>query len=424
MNIKIADSWLREYLITKARPLELAEKLSLTSVSVEKVEKIDNDYVYDIEVTSNRLDLMSVIGIAREAFAILPRFGIDAKLEIPQSKITLSKEKFPILIKSDSKIVNRITTVAIDVTVKPSPGYIKERLEASGIRSLNNLIDVTNYVMRETGHPVHVFDYDRLNTSELTIRESKQGEKIITLDKKEHILSTGNIIAVNKKEEIVDLLGVMGTLNSVVTENTKRILLFLDNNEPSHIRKTSMSLGIRSEAAILNEKGVDPELAMATLTRGIELYSQIANGKVISEIYDDYPNKPKVQTITVTKEKIDKIIGVEISLKQVESILISLGFKTKLLANKIEAIVPSFRANDISLQEDIIEEIARVFGYHNLPSILPPLREAESYNLASDNFYWETRIKNTLKYWGFTEIYTYSMIPENLLEGPREEAVK
>jgi len=424
MNIKIVDSWLREYLKTKATPEQIAEELSLSAVSVERIEKFDQEIVYDIEVTSNRPDLMSVIGIAREAAVALSESGTAAKFNPLKQTLGENSEKpFPIKIISDESIVNRICAVVLDVSIKESPKYIKERLEASGIRSLNNLIDVTNYVMREIGHPTHVFDFDRLDTNTLTIRKSKEGEKIITLDGKTHILKEGAIVADNGKNEIIDLLGIMGTANSVVTEKTKKILFFIDNNEPFLIRKTSMNLGIRSEAAILNEKGVDPELAIETLFRGIELYKEIANGNNVSKILDVYSKKPTKQTVKITKEKIDSIIGIDIPLKKSSDILEKLGFDILTNENSLSVTVPSFRNNDVSLEEDVIEEIIRVFGYGNIQSLLPPLSEIESYKPDSDEFFWENRAKKALKYWGFTEVYTYSFVSEDMLEGPTSDAV-
>jgi len=425
MNIKIIDSWLREYLITKASAEIIAEKLSLCSVSVEKIEKIDGDLIYDIEITSNRPDLMSVVGIAREAAAVLPQFGIDAKftsLEPTQNK-KLGKE-LPLEIVNDPKLVNRICTALMSVKIGDSPRFIKERLEKSGIRSLNNLVDVTNYVMREVGHPAHVFDFDRLNSKKLIIRESRKGERIITLDEKLHVLEGEDIVADNGNGQIVDLLGVMGTANSIVTDQTKRILYFIDNNEPHHIRKTSMNNGIRTEAAIINEKEIDPELAKIALLRGIELYKKIADGELIADAIDIYPNKARPKTVNVLKNKIDTVIGVDIPLKECEKILEKLGFGVKVKDQILSVDIPSWRIADIENQEDIIEEIARIYGYHKLPSILPPLAEVESYHMDKNEFYWENRVKNTLKNWGFTEVYTYSMISEEILEGPTEDAIK
>ncbi|MCL5746831.1 MAG: phenylalanine--tRNA ligase subunit beta [Patescibacteria group bacterium] len=423
MNIKILDSWLRDYIKTPAKPKEIAEMLSTTSVSVEKVEKHGDDFTYDIEITTNRPDLMSVLGLARETAAVLNQYGIEAKfiplkLEKPQApKIDLIK------VVNNPRLVNRICAIVMEVKVKESPGYLKERLETSDIRSLNNLIDITNYVMRTIGHPAHVFDFDRLNTKNLTIREAEKGERVITLDSKEHILYGGEIVAVNDRNEIVDLLGIMGLKNSVVTENTKRILFFIDNNEKSHIRKASMSLGIRTDAAVINEKNLDPELASEALLYGIKLYEQLAEGKIISEIIDIYPNKQKAKEILVSEEKINKVIGVKIPLKQSSQILSGLGFENIILESKLKVRVPSFRASDIEIEEDIIEEIARIFGYSNIPSKIPPLSSQLVVNPFANTFYWEKRVKEALKYWGFTETYTYSFVSEDLLEGPIKEAV-
>lgn len=422
MNIKIIDSWLREYLKTKASPEKIADVLSNTSVSVEKIDKIDTDYVYNIEVTTNRVDLMSVTGIANEAAAVLPQENIDATfkdLEIETPKNI--PDSFPVEIKNDPKLVNRICAVAMEVKIGKSPQHIEERLINSDIRSLNNLIDVTNYIMREVGHPAHVFDLDLL-PKKITIREARKGEKIITLDDKEHILNGGEIVAVSENEDIIDLLGIMGTKNSVVNNNTKRILLFLDNNNKVNIRKASMNLGIRTEAAILNEKGIDPELSMKTLLRGIELYQKIADGKIISRILDIYPNKPNTINLEVSMEKINKIIGVEISQDNCIDILNKLDFNAKKIDNKISVIVPTKRIDDVKIPEDLVEEIARVYGYSKIPSTLPTFFNKKVTPFA-DNFYFENRIKQALKYWGFTEVYTSSMVSEEILEGPVEESV-
>ncbi len=424
MNIKIIDSWLRDYLKTNATVQKIEQILSETSVSVERLEKIKDDYIYDIEVTTNRPDLMSVIGIAREASTVLKHNGIDAefiplKLQEPQVPKTNLIE-----IHNDPKLVNRICAVVMEVKAKNSPEYLKTRLENSDIRSLNNLIDITNYVMRTTGHPAHVFDFDRLNTKSLTIREGKAGEKIKTLDNKEHTLLGGEIVAVNDKNNIVDLLGIMGLENSVVTENTKRILFFIDNNEKTHIRKASMSLGIRTEAAVLNEKGPDSELAYKALLYGIKLYGQLAEGKILSGIIDIYPNKPSEKTITVLQNKINKIIGVEIPIKTSSDILKGLGFENTIDGNYLKIKIPSFRREDVEIGEDIVEEIARIYGYGNIPSLIPPLSSNQTTQPFINEFYWEKRTKDALKYWGFTEMYTYSMVSEDLLEGPENESVE
>jgi len=424
MNIKIIDSWLREYLETPAKQDIIAKKLSLTSVSVDRTEKIGNETIYDIEVTTNRPDLMSIRGIAQEASAVLPVEGITAKyIGKTAPLVTQPDISFPIEIVNDPELVNRIMAVIMEVEIGPSPKEISNRLELSGIRNLNNVIDVTNYVMREIGHPCHVFDYDLLNTKKMIIRKSKEGEELTTLDGKKYRLAGGDIVADNGRGEIIDLLGIMGTANSVVQDNTKRILFFLDNNNPKLIRQTSMNLGIRTEAAIINEKGIDPELMEEAFRRGVELYKQIAKGKVVTKTLDIYPNKSKTHNIKVDLEKINSLIGVEIPVKKSEEILTSLGFEVKKTGNSLDVKVPTIRASEVLIPEDIIEEIARVYGYHKLPSIVPGFNSNKT--IAYENeFFFEERIKNALKYWGFTEANTYSLISEDMFDGPIDSAVK
>lgn len=425
MNIKILDSHLREFLKTKATPAEIAKNLSLTSLSVERIEKINGDFLYEMEITTNRPDLFSVTGVAREASAVLPQFGIPAefifpKLKKPQGNFT----KFPIKIENNPKLVNRICAVVMEVTIEKSPEIVSKRLEAADIRSLNNVIDVTNYVMLTLGHPTHVFDFDRLNTKKLVIKEARKGEKITTLDGKNHMLHGGEILAADENNKIVDLLGIMGLENSVVTENTKKILFFIDNNEKTKIRKASMQLAIRTEAATLNEKGIDPNLSMEAMLYGIELFQKNASAVQICEILDIYENKPESKNVSVSFEKIDKVIGIKVDKKKSVNALVALGFLVTEERNGIKVSIPSYRINDVSNEEDIVEEIARIYGYFNLPSILPPNSDANKIFLFANKFYFEQRVKKAMKYWGFTETYTYSFVSEDMFEGPTTEAVK
>lgn len=426
MNILILNSWLKEYLTTNATPQQFADAMSLTSVSIEHMEKVEDDIVYDIEVTTNRPDLMSIHGIAREALAVLPEAGYEATFKprtINYSMRVLPKSPF-ITIQNDPTLVNRIVAVVMDVTLGESPKIVKERLTKTGIRSINNVVDVTNYIMRELGHPVHAFDYDRIEGQKLVIRRSKKGEKIETLDGNTYELLGNDIIAEDGSGRIVDLLGIMGLSNSSITSTTKRVLLFIDNNNPQFLRKTSMSLGIRTEAAVLNEKGVNPELMLPTLLHGIELLKSSANGKIVSDIVDIYPNKPILKSVHVTFERINSIIGIEINKKTVLQILGNLGFTIKKKDDiGIEVIPPYSRINDIEIPEDIVEEVARVYGYHKIPNLLPPITSTKSYHLDSSEFYWEEKVKQAFKYWGFNETYTYSMVSEALFDGPVENAV-
>lgn len=424
MNIQILDSWLREHVHTKATVKQVAEALSLTSVSVERIKEVGSDHLYDIEVTTNRPDLMSAVGLAREVAVALTSEGITAKFVEKKPLIKkLSNLKFPIEVINDPKIVYRICAVVLSVKLDKSPQLIRDRLEATDIRSINNIVDVTNYVMREVGHPMHVFDLDKLQTKKMLIREAKKGEKITTLDKKEYTLNGGEIVADNGEGVIIDLLGIMGTQNSAVSEGTQKVLLFVDNNDKHKIRRASMELGIRTDAAVLNEKGIDPELSLTALLRGIELLQEIAGGKVESSILDIYPKRVEQKSIHVTFQKINSVIGVSVSEKQVVQILEGLDFKVTKVKNGISVIAPSARTQDIEIPEDVIEEVARMYGYHKLPSILPPVTDTPPLNLSSSPFFWEKKTRDALKYWGFTEVYTYSLVSEDMLEISASDAV-
>jgi len=426
MNILIPNSWLKDFLETNATPKQFADAMSLTSVSIERINKIEDDYVYDIEVTTNRPDLMSVEGIAREASAVLPQAGYKARFKEykPANDFRTVSSSPLISIQNDPELVNRISAIAIEVKIKPSPKEISERLERTGIRSINNVIDVTNYIMRELGHPVHAFDYDRLTTKKLIIRRSKKGEKITTLDGKEYNLPGNDIVADDGNGKIVDLLGIMGLSNSSITNDTKRVLLFIDNNNPQLLRKTSMNLGIRTEAAVLNEKGIDPEKMISTILRGVELLKKIADGKVVSDLIDIYPNATRRKIVSVTPEKINSVIGIELSTKNIIEILTNLGFKIDGKATEFQIEIPSARHNDIEIPEDIIEEVARVYGYHKIPNLLPQTSTLTYYDQEKSEFYWIKKVKEAFKYWGFNETYTYSMVSESLFDGPIDQAVK
>lgn len=445
MNILVPDSWLRDYLKTDATPKQLKDCLSLCGPSIERINTVGKDTVYDIEITSNRVDMASVYGIAREAAAILPRFGIKAKLQhIPVGahhdapKQNGQKTSLPLNIKDPQHLCHRILAIVIDnVTVKPAPQYMKDRIEKSGVRSLNNLIDITNYVMLELGHPCHVFDYDRIATGTLLLRKAKPGEKLNTLDNKICELTKDDIIIDDGTGRIIDLPGIMGTANSVVTHATKRIVVFIESNDPVIIRRTSMRLALRSYAATINEKGPDPELAKITMDRAINLYQELAGGIVAGNLIDVCPQPTKPKSITVTTDFINERLGVELKEKEIVEILESLSFNISAVGaglvpapgvtatttrngqpqgiapTKLNILPPSFRQLDVTIPEDIVEEVARIYGYYKLPGRLmsgeiPVSDKPKDLPL-------EEKLKRSLKYWGFSEVYTYSFISADMI---------
>ena len=254
MNILIPHSWLSDFLETNAKPEKIAEFLSLCGPSVEKLEKVGDDWVYDIEVTTNRVDMMSVYGVAREASVILPQFGYQARLKkynpdeinkFVSHKINkfVSDEikgggKLDFKISNNPALCKRILAIKLEnVELGPSPSWLSSRLSKVGQRPLNNAIDITNYVMWEIGHPIHVFDYDRLKRQKILVREAKKGESLTTLDGIKYNLNGGEVIFDDGAGEIIDLPGIMGTANTVVTPETKNVLLWIESIEPVRIRR-------------------------------------------------------------------------------------------------------------------------------------------------------------------------------------------
>lgn len=422
MNILIPDSWLREFLQTKATPKQIKEFLSLCGPSVERIHEEGDEFIYDIEITTNRPDAMSVIGVAREAAAILPRFGIAAKLKTDPyaEKVTpfQAKTTKTLTIKTNPVLNPRWTSIVLEyVTVKPSPDWLRRKLEASGMRSLNNIIDVTNYLMRCYGQPAHAFDFDAIadkpNHATMILRASKKGEKITTLDGKRHTLPSDDIVIEDGKGKLVDLCGVMGAQNSAIKKSTKTVILFLQTYDPMHIRRTMMNLAHRTEAGGLFEKGIDPELVYPAFFKGVELVIELSGGRVASKLYDIYPKPYRPYTVSLARTKAHAYIGKHISDKEVMEILNPLGFQTKVTKELIVVTVPSFR-RDVTIDVDIIEELARIYGYHNITSTLPDT--APPVNILDTILHWEEEIKIRLRDWGYTETYTYSMISEELMD--------
>ncbi len=417
MNILIPDSWLREYLITDAKPDDIRRCLSLSGPSVERIDMSGRDAVYDVEITTNRIDAYSVYGIAREASVILPRYGFQTKLRrLPAFKTPGGPlPDLGITILDEEKFCRRILAIKIaDIRLGPSPDWLSERLEKVGQRPLNNIVDVTNYVMWELGSTSHAFDYDRLAKKTIVVREAKRGETLVTLDLKTHTVNGGELVFDDGTGTIIDLPSVMGTANSVVTKDTKNVLLLVENADPAHIRRASMGLGIRTQAATINEKGPDPEFAKTAILRAAGLAVEVTGGRIGSRLYDRYPDKRKPKAVRVTHERIESYMGTGISAKDVTAILSNLGFGVRAAGKTYTVTPPNYRSRDIAIPQDIIEEVARIFGYQNIPSKLPD--HAPPVAARDPQLTWEQEVKIRLRDWGFTELLTYSMISASLMD--------
>ncbi len=418
MDIKLPDSTLRKYLRTSASTEKIAEMLTLCGPSVDRLHKTQNNFVYDIEVITNRVDSASAFGIAREAATILPLFGIKAKLinspyDIKASDLPgRSSPKLPLTVQiKDESLVKRFAAIVLDnLSVKDSPSQIKEELELAGERALNNLIDITNYLTLCFGQPVHIFDYDKIIGGLMILRQSVKGEKITTLDGRTHSLRGGDIVIEDGEGRLIDLCGIMGGQLSEVDENTKRAVLFVQTYEPKRIRATSLYTQERTLAAQIFEKQPDSRLVIPTLIEGVKLLVKHASGRVAGDSIDLYHNKPQKKSIKFDLKSVNALIGFRFDAKTVTSILTSLGFSVKknLTAGTFEVEVPSFRLHDVSIWQDLAEEIARIYGYFRLEGKLPV---SASLSTRTDPLLeHEYRAKQYLADLGFTEIFNYSLV--------------
>lgn len=414
-----------DYLATDASAYELQKYLSLCGPSVETVEKVGDDYVLDIEITSNRVDMASVYGIAQEALAILPQFGKSAKIMLnPLDKYRLNfvtrelGAELPLHVKIENQeLASRFTTVILDnVSVGASPEFMKKRLEQCDVRSINNVVDISNYLMLSLGQPTHMFDYDKIGKATMILRESKQGEKITTLDGKEFELPGGDIVIEDGDGKLIDLCGIMGGENSAVTEDTKRVVLFVQTYDKVRIRRTSMTTGQRSMAATYFEKDLDEERVIPTLVYGLELLEHHANARQASPLQDIYPDPSPTKTVTISTAEIRKVMGVDVEDDRIAMILENLGFEVKSFTGNYEITVPSWRKNDIALKEDIVEEVARVYGYHNLPNTIQPTVYVKQPKELDQLFHYQLKIKDVLKNVGLHEVMNYSMISKELID--------
>jgi phenylalanyl-tRNA synthetase beta chain len=413
MNILIPHTWLLEHLDTAAKPETIAKYLSLSGPSVERIIQIENEPVYDIEITTNRVDTASVRGIAREAAAILPQAGIKASLKPLETDQLNSDKALDITIINNPRLCHRILAIKLtSITIKDSPALIQKRLIQVGARPLNNVIDITNYVMWEIGHPVHAFDYDRLTGKKIIVREAKKGEALITLDDQKKTLTGGEVVFDDGTGTIIDLPGIMGTKNTAVTAKTKNVLLWLESIDAVKIRHASMGLDLRSQAAVLNEKHVDPNLGLDAIKVASKYYQEICRARVDSKLTDIYPSPSSTTKIVLKQTKLDTYLGITLKPDLVVNMLKNLSCQTSYNKKTSDYTItpPSYRAHDLTIYQDIIEEIARLHGYYNLNSTImaTPIPDNTDFQQLSI----EQDIKNWLIGWGLQEIYSYSMVSE------------
>ena len=422
MNILIPHHWLLEQVKTQASPQKIQEYLSLCGPSVENIVKVGKESVYNIEITTNRVDSMSVRGVARELAVILPQFDIPAKLVTNTLSFSslkpTTRELLPLpKIRNNAKLSRRIVCIILsNIKRTPTPQWMADRLTQVGMNIHDSAIDITNYVTHELGHPIHAFDYDKIMKmgGEIIVTKARKGEHFITLDGENYQAVGGEVVFKNPKGTIIDLPAIKGTMNSAVDDTTKNILLWMESIDAEKIRFASMTHTIRTVAAQLAEKNVDPHFMEPTLVRGVQLYRELCDAKIASELYDAFPGKKPAKTVGLDLNKIHTYLGIELPISKIVTILEKLQFRVKTLKNTLHVTPPTFR-QDVTIPADFIEEIARVYGYHHLPSVVMPTRIPLT-KPKNTHFAAEETIKHFLADLGWQEVYTYSMVSEVLAQ--------
>lgn len=362
-----------------------------------------NDALIEFEITSNRPDCRSIIGIAREAAVTLGK-----ELKYPEIKVQACDEEMSFEIDIQTDLCKRYCgRVVKDVKVGPSPYWMQRKLIEAGMRPISNIVDITNYVMLELGQPLHAFDLDDIKYNKMTVKMAEEGEKFTTLDGVERTL-TSDMLVIGNQDKTLDLAGIMGGENSEIKDTTTSIFIEGASFAKENIRATSKKLGLRTEASSRFEKGIDINLAEEAVNRACQLIEELGCGTVLNGMLDYYPQKEEVQKVTVNPVRINKLLGVNVPMDQFINILESLEFKCNLVSSEVlELEVPTFRL-DITEDADILEEIARIYGYNNIPSA--SLEGNATAGVKTDKQKFIDNVKSNSIACGLNEILTYSFV--------------
>lgn len=409
--MKIPLSWLKEYIDIKQSPDHISKILTLAGLEVDAIDEVNGDVVFEISLTPNLGHCSSVIGVARELSAAtespyhLPKIDLVEDPAKTSSFITVSVENPESCPRYASRVVR-------DVKIGPSPDWLKNRLELAGLRSVNNVVDVTNYVMLELGHPLHAFDADRLHGNQLRVKKARSGDKFVTLDGKERVLEDDLLIC--DQRGAVALAGVMGGQDSEVTENTKHLVLEAAVFAPGMIRRTSKRLGLMTDASKRFERGCDPNILGLALDRAAMLIQQIAGGKVVAGRIDVAAQPFSPRQVVCRLSRINQLLGTRLSISEVEGLLARLELASTWDGDdRLTVTVPTYR-NDIHEEVDLIEEVARTYGYQN---ITKPMSLYQSSKIPhSPVFMLEREMRTRLIGEGLQEFLTCDLIGPSLLE--------
>ncbi len=379
--MKIVYSWLKEFVEATAPADELRARLSLAGIAIDSIEETAAGPVLDAEITANRPDCLGHYGVAREVAAIyrLPVKALKPKLKESGEK---AADATRVEIEAPEFCGRYTARVLRGVKVQPSPDWLRQRLEAIGQNSINNVVDVTNYVLFELGQPLHAFDLDKLAERRIVVRRARAGEKIRTLDGAERTLAK-EMCVIADAARAVAIAGVMGGAESEIGFSSRNILIESAWFDPISVRRTSKALGLRTEASYRFERGADPEMAELASRRAAELIQQVGGGELLAGVVDVYPGRAAGATIELSRKELLRVMGADVPDRDIEEILGALGFHPvrkdaqrgsngSLLA-AWECKQPSWR-QDVTRGIDLIEEVARHYGYDKFPPRLPPAK--------------------------------------------------
>ncbi|MBU8051228.1 phenylalanine--tRNA ligase subunit beta [Staphylococcus aureus] len=365
-----------------------------------------DDQVMEFDLTPNRADALSMIGTAYEVAALY-----NTKMTKPETtsnELELSaNDELTVTIENEDKVPYYSARVVHDVTIEPSPIWMRARLIKAGIRPINNVVDISNYVLLEYGQPLHMFDQDAIGSQQIVVRQANEGEKMTTLDDTERELLTSDIVITNGQTPIA-LAGVMGGDFSEVKEQTSNIVIEGAIFDPVSIRHTSRRLNLRSESSSRFEKGIATEFVDEAVDRACYLLQTYANGKVLKDRVSSGELGAFITPIDITADKINRTIGFDLSQNDIVTIFNQLGFDTEINDDVITVLVPS-RRKDITIKEDLIEEVARIYGYDDIPSTLPVFDKVTSGQL-TDRQYKTRMVKEVLEGAGLDQAITYSLV--------------
>jgi len=362
-----------------------------------------DDEILELDLTPNRGDCLSVLGVAREVATLLGKPLKRRKPAFPE--LDLQAQRMVRVDIEDPRLCSRyVARVLVDVRVGPSPLWMQTRLFTAGVRPISNIVDVTNYVMLELGQPQHAFDYDAVHNAHVIVRRARPGETLVTLDGNERSLAP-DMLLITDPRTVIGVAGVMGGLDSEVTADTRRVLLESACFNPVSIRRTSRALGLRSEASIRFEKGVDPEGCLKAADRALELMQIIGAGHAAAGAVDVYPDPYTPRTLIVRPERVEEILGLAVPAKTIRDILERLEFAPRETGGRFLVRVPSHRT-DVFREIDLIEEVARIHGYHRIPDTLPFGVTVPGVRTKAQVL--ESRLRELLVACGLTEVITYT----------------